>query len=234
MLAYLPLCTVLLCRAHKKLCVGVEKQKQNARCTLSVLPQLTPRSVLFHFPLHSTSVLKIQVYFASDISIFPRFQFSVISNNPVNLFDLSLLLTSLIYQFCLIIQKTINYPIPAIPVISVISANLLIGRFLPILRFLSSLLFLSFLPVSANFCHFCHFCQFLPILPILPISANSANFYLLFSAISKMSANGEAGYNNKVKVVLGAQWGDEGKGKLVDLLAEHADVVARCQVGDYI
>ena len=35
---------------------------------------------------------------------------------------------------------------------------------------------------------------------------------------------------NKVKVVLGAQWGDEGKGKLVDLLAEHADVVARCQV----
>lgn len=36
--------------------------------------------------------------------------------------------------------------------------------------------------------------------------------------------------NNRVKVVLGAQWGDEGKGKLVDLLAEHADVVARCQV----
>ena len=36
---------------------------------------------------------------------------------------------------------------------------------------------------------------------------------------------------NKVKVVLGAQWGDEGKGKLVDLLAENADIVARCQVG---
>ena len=33
-----------------------------------------------------------------------------------------------------------------------------------------------------------------------------------------MSANGEI--SNKVKVVLGAQWGDEGKGKLVDLLAE--------------
>lgn len=47
-----------------------------------------------------------------------------------------------------------------------------------------------------------------------------------------MSANGEAGCNNKVKVVLGAQWGDEGKGKLVDLLAEHADVVARCQGGN--
>jgi len=31
-------------------------------------------------------------------------------------------------------------------------------------------------------------------------------------------------------VVLGAQWGDEGKGKLVDLLAAGADVVCRCQV----
>ena len=28
-------------------------------------------------------------------------------------------------------------------------------------------------------------------------------------------------------VILGAQWGDEGKGKVVDLYAEHADVVAR-------
>ena len=43
-----------------------------------------------------------------------------------------------------------------------------------------------------------------------------------------MSMNGHC--QNKVKVVLGAQWGDEGKGKLVDLLAENADIVARCQV----
>lgn len=35
---------------------------------------------------------------------------------------------------------------------------------------------------------------------------------------------------NKVNVVLGAQWGDEGKGKLVDLLATEADVVCRCAV----
>jgi adenylosuccinate synthase len=28
-------------------------------------------------------------------------------------------------------------------------------------------------------------------------------------------------------VVVGTQWGDEGKGKIVDLLAERADVVAR-------
>ena len=33
-------------------------------------------------------------------------------------------------------------------------------------------------------------------------------------------------------VVVGAQWGDEGKGKIVDLLAERADVVARYQGGN--
>lgn len=37
---------------------------------------------------------------------------------------------------------------------------------------------------------------------------------------------------NKVTVVLGAQWGDEGKGKVVDLLAQDADMVCRCQVGE--
>lgn len=35
---------------------------------------------------------------------------------------------------------------------------------------------------------------------------------------------------SKVTVVLGAQWGDEGKGKVVDMLAMDADVVCRCQV----
>jgi adenylosuccinate synthase len=34
-----------------------------------------------------------------------------------------------------------------------------------------------------------------------------------------------------VLAVIGAQWGDEGKGKIVDLLAENADVVARYQGG---
>src|ERR671924_2094262 len=33
-------------------------------------------------------------------------------------------------------------------------------------------------------------------------------------------------------VIVGAQWGDEGKGKLTDLLAERADVVARFQGGN--
>jgi adenylosuccinate synthase len=35
---------------------------------------------------------------------------------------------------------------------------------------------------------------------------------------------------SKVTVVLGAQWGDEGKGKVVDMLATDADIVCRCQV----
>ena len=34
----------------------------------------------------------------------------------------------------------------------------------------------------------------------------------------------------KVTVVLGTQWGDEGKGKVVDLLSSNADVVCRYQV----
>ena len=33
-------------------------------------------------------------------------------------------------------------------------------------------------------------------------------------------------------VIVGAQWGDEGKGKVIDLLAEHADVVIRFQGGN--
>jgi adenylosuccinate synthase len=35
-----------------------------------------------------------------------------------------------------------------------------------------------------------------------------------------------------VVVVLGAQWGDEGKGKLVDILSAEVDVCARCAGGN--
>ena len=35
---------------------------------------------------------------------------------------------------------------------------------------------------------------------------------------------------SQVSGVLGSQWGDEGKGKLVDVLAPRFDIVARCQV----
>src|SRR3972149_7467648 len=33
-------------------------------------------------------------------------------------------------------------------------------------------------------------------------------------------------------VIVGAQWGDEGKGKIVDLLTQYADTVVRCQGGN--
>ncbi len=36
---------------------------------------------------------------------------------------------------------------------------------------------------------------------------------------------------SKNKIVVGCQWGDEGKGKVVDMLAEKADVIARFQGG---
>ncbi|XP_025190970.1 adenylosuccinate synthetase isoform X1 [Melanaphis sacchari] len=45
-----------------------------------------------------------------------------------------------------------------------------------------------------------------------------------------MAVNGTD--TNKVTVVLGAQWGDEGKGKVVDMLATDADLVCRCQGGN--
>jgi adenylosuccinate synthase len=35
-----------------------------------------------------------------------------------------------------------------------------------------------------------------------------------------------------VTVVLGAQWGDEGKGKLVDILSAEMDICARCAGGN--
>ncbi|GAQ87471.1 adenylosuccinate synthase [Klebsormidium nitens] len=41
----------------------------------------------------------------------------------------------------------------------------------------------------------------------------------------------EFGKLTQVAAVLGTQWGDEGKGKLVDILAQRYDVVARCQGG---
>ena len=34
------------------------------------------------------------------------------------------------------------------------------------------------------------------------------------------------------KVILGAQWGDEGKGKFIDIFAAHADLVVRSQGGN--
>jgi len=39
------------------------------------------------------------------------------------------------------------------------------------------------------------------------------------------------GLNSRFTVILGAQWGDEGKGKLVDILAKDYDVCARFNGG---
>ena len=39
------------------------------------------------------------------------------------------------------------------------------------------------------------------------------------------------GAHMAVEIVVGAQWGDEGKGKIIDLLSEKADIVARYQGG---
>lgn len=57
-------------------------------------------------------------------------------------------------------------------------------------------------------------------------------FHRRFFRPKVMAVNGnvEGTAPNKVTVVLGAQWGDEGKGKVVDMLATDADLVCRCQV----
>lgn len=47
---------------------------------------------------------------------------------------------------------------------------------------------------------------------------------------SSAAARGRLESLSQVAGVLGTQWGDEGKGKLVDILAQRFDVVARCQV----
>ena len=50
----------------------------------------------------------------------------------------------------------------------------------------------------------------------------------LFASARKPCLTGE---NSKFCVILGSQWGDEGKGKLVDILAAQYDVCARFNGG---
>lgn len=49
------------------------------------------------------------------------------------------------------------------------------------------------------------------------------------AAAPKQAASGSR-LDARVAVVIGTQWGDEGKGKLVDVLAQQYDIVARAQV----
>ena len=51
------------------------------------------------------------------------------------------------------------------------------------------------------------------------------------SGVQSNDSNSTNSGNSGNKVVLGLQWGDEGKGKVIDLLAAHTDVVVRCQGG---
>jgi len=44
-------------------------------------------------------------------------------------------------------------------------------------------------------------------------------------------SRGQAGLDARVAAVLGGQWGDEGKGKLADVLAKNYDVVGRFNGG---
>ena len=43
--------------------------------------------------------------------------------------------------------------------------------------------------------------------------------------------NSDVGGIKMVKAVVGANWGDEGKGKITDMLAERADIIIRFQGG---
>src|SRR5205085_12617208 len=66
--------------------------------------------------------------------------------------------------------------------------------------------------------------------PDWPIGAS-----LLLSSVRREARDSRPfrweGNKMSCRVVVGAQWGDEGKGKIVDLLSEEADVVARYQGG---
>ena len=50
-------------------------------------------------------------------------------------------------------------------------------------------------------------------------------------SFSSSSVQCKNGLNSKFAVILGSQWGDEGKGKLVDILAKDYDICARFNGG---
>lgn len=57
-----------------------------------------------------------------------------------------------------------------------------------------------------------------------------AGFLVNGTGTKELHENNIFPYRSRVTVVLGAQWGDEGKGKVVDMLATDVDIVCRCQV----
>ncbi|CAF1849105.1 hypothetical protein Bca4012_031365 [Brassica carinata] len=71
--------------------------------------------------------------------------------------------------------------------------------------------------------------SFLPCSPKRPTV--SASLSVTADSTTTEQPLGRIGSLSQVSGVLGCQWGDEGKGKLVDILAQHFDIVARCQGG---
>ena len=49
--------------------------------------------------------------------------------------------------------------------------------------------------------------------------------------MSKITKGSISGLSSKLTAVLGTQWGDEGKGKLIDSLADKYDIIARFNAG---
>lgn len=62
---------------------------------------------------------------------------------------------------------------------------------------------------------------------VLPIHACGRCMVLFLDAVFQV----EETFAMSVSAVVGMQWGDEGKGKIVDMLSRDADVVIRCQGG---
>src|SRR5260221_3000442 len=62
--------------------------------------------------------------------------------------------------------------------------------------------------------------------------SRSAGLHEICPSTTLRSGRNNRGDNMTVTAVIGSQWGDEGKGKVVDYLAERVDYVARFNGGD--
>ena len=54
---------------------------------------------------------------------------------------------------------------------------------------------------------------------------------MLYNHFCKENDDNPSGGNQMIKAVVGANWGDEGKGKITDMLAKEADIIVRFQGG---
>ena len=54
---------------------------------------------------------------------------------------------------------------------------------------------------------------------------------MLYNHFCKENDDNPSGGNQMIKAVVGANWGDEGKGKITDMLVKEADIIVRFQGG---